>query len=283
MSVRTYNPAVRVANWCENLYLEDDILKDFIEKRERGELLIQKSGKLRDKVLNKVDLSVSRDGYLHFGDRVMILNPGAVDRTKHASGDEPRDDNVISINISPSALHSGSSIPAECGVSGSKNTEASARNVFVITSTTGQTTGTLAYREPFYLCTGDDDERLYLSSEALTFSKVSGKSRHNSVSLVPNPSFGTQFQVLHFNPKLRMEYEHTPVHANTKVIINHVQTNHNLAVEQKYKLRTPFGWEYEVSTHTYLDCHRAEMDVNHFMFVCSVPGDDIAPHVLNNN
>ena len=47
MSVRTYNPSVRVGNWNEDLCLEEDLLKDFLEKKESGELLIYKSNNLR--------------------------------------------------------------------------------------------------------------------------------------------------------------------------------------------------------------------------------------------
>lgn len=45
-----------------------------------------------------------------------------------------------------------------------------------------------------------------------------------------------------------------------------------------FSFRTPFGTqEYEVSCHTYLDSHRAEQDVNHFMIMMGVPGDDVYP------
>lgn len=37
--------------------------------------------------------------------------------------------------------------------------------------------------------------------------------------------------------------------------------------------RTPFGLEYEVTTNTVLDCHKAETDVNHWVFVTKLPGD----------
>jgi len=48
--------------------------------------------------------------------------------------------------------------------------------------------------------------------------------------------------------------------------------------------RTPVGTrEFEISAHTYLDSHRAEMDINHWMIVMGVPGDEIYPVVPNDS
>ena len=41
--------------------------------------------------------------------------------------------------------------------------------------------------------------------------------------------------------------------------------------------RTAFGTEREVSTHTILDSHKVEIDVNHWMLMLTVPGDDLMP------
>lgn len=88
MSVRSYNPSVRVGNWNEDINLEEvvmmllymqymahcrslmyayilyssaryslvlqDQLKDFLEKKERGELMIQKTSNLLKTILKEV-------------------------------------------------------------------------------------------------------------------------------------------------------------------------------------------------------------------------------------
>lgn len=74
MSVRTYNPSVRVGNWNEDLCLEEvnttyfkymhniylfniqDLLKDFLDKKEKGELAIQKTHNLLQTILRPVRL-----------------------------------------------------------------------------------------------------------------------------------------------------------------------------------------------------------------------------------
>ena len=89
--IRTYNSQVRVGNWNEDICLEEDLLKgertqmtsigwplnlDFLERKENGTLLIQKKAKLRELFLSEVELTESKDGYIHFGDKVMIMNQG---------------------------------------------------------------------------------------------------------------------------------------------------------------------------------------------------------------
>ena len=49
---------------------------DFLERKENGTLLIQKKAKLRELFLSEVELTESKDGYIHFGDKVMIMNQG---------------------------------------------------------------------------------------------------------------------------------------------------------------------------------------------------------------
>jgi hypothetical protein len=74
--IRTYNPQVRVGNWNEDVCLEEDLMKDFLERKDNGTLLIQKKAKLRESYLAEVELTESKDGYIHFGDKVMIMNKG---------------------------------------------------------------------------------------------------------------------------------------------------------------------------------------------------------------
>ena len=74
--IRTYNSSVRVGNWNEDICLEEDLLKDFLLRKENGTLLIQKKAKLRELYQQTVELSHSQDGYVHFGDNVMLMNQG---------------------------------------------------------------------------------------------------------------------------------------------------------------------------------------------------------------
>ncbi|XP_046350781.2 cilia- and flagella-associated protein 161-like [Haliotis rufescens] len=264
MNVRTYNPSVRVGNWNEDIQLEEDTLKDFLERKQKGQLLIQQSHSLGATLLQKRDLSVSRDGCVHFGDVVMLTCQEAADRTKYSSGVNPRDQCALAASSTD--------------ISGTRNLEPVLRSVFVIKSVDGSADGQpLSYGQAFHLSTVDEAGNLLLHSDQVSFRKSAKKSRHQVVSLVSEASYLTQWQVKCRDPRVRMEFEGAPVPANEQVIITHCKTNQNLAVEQAFLLRTTMGQEYEISCNTYLNSHKAEEDVNKWVFKLSMPGNDFYP------
>lgn len=280
-NVRTYNPSVRVGNWNEDIQLEEDTLKDFLEKREHGQLMYQKRTKLEQTIFKKLDLSISRDGCVHFGDIVSLRCPATRDRTKYFAHKEPRDACQLCVTPAINKILEAQKLEGPCNVTASKDLCSNLRSSFVITSIDGskQKGEPLRYGDLFYLCTLDNEGgNLYLSSCRATLEKCAAKSRKQEVTFVSEPSFMTEWRILHYNPQMRMEYEGIPVPANAIALINHKYTNNDLAVEENFVIRTPFGTqEYEVSCHTYLDSHRAEQDVNHFMIMMGVPGDDVYP------
>jgi hypothetical protein len=265
---RPYCPGVRVGNWFEDIALEEDIVRDYLDKRERGELLGQRQAGLTDFAHQKVELSISRDGKVHFGDVIMVINPQTQDcsRCNHA----------LSMTLNEDAIFD----PKASVCSDTKDVTASAlslkptlRSTFVIRSCDGSHNGeTLRYNQPFYLSTSDG--KLFLTSDHATFMQSAKKSRHNKVWLGSPPTHLSEWRILPYDPQFRMELEHHPVPANSKVIFNHVKTNKNLCLE-KYFISTYFGKEQEVSCNTEVDSHRAEIDTNHWMLTMSVPGSDI--------
>ncbi|KAL5004226.1 hypothetical protein ScPMuIL_017682 [Solemya velum] len=280
MSVRTYNPSVRVGNWNEDIQLEEDTLKDFLERRENGQLLYQKRTSLLQTTFKQVDLGISRDGYIHFGDLVNIRCPGSKDKTKHFAHVDPRSTCQLSVNPEISKILEAKKFQAPCSVSGCLDTSPVMRSSLVIKSCDGTPNGEpLRFGQPFHISTLDGEGGdLLLQSDCTDFQKCTNRSRHQEVKLVADSSFLTQWQVLHINPQLRMEFERTPVPANVNLIINHLKTNQNLAVEEEFMSRTAFGSrEYEITTQTYLDSHRAEKENNHWQIVMAVPGGDVNP------
>ncbi|KAL3866700.1 hypothetical protein ACJMK2_043981 [Sinanodonta woodiana] len=280
MSVRTYNPSVRVGNWNEDIQLEEDTLKDFLERRDKGQLLYQKRTQFEQTIFKKIDLTISRDGFVHFGDIVNIRCPGTKDKTKYFAHLEPRQDCQLSVYPEINRILEANKFEEPCGITGARDLTPNLRSCFVIRSCDGsKNSEPLRYGQPFFISTLEGEGgNLLLQSDRANLTKSVNKSRHQDVSLVLNPSFLVEWQVLHFDPRLRMEYEGIPVPANERVIINHRKTNQNLAVEDEFTIRTPFGSrEYEITSHTYLDSHRAEKEVNHWMIIMGVPGDPVYP------
>ncbi|XP_062439695.1 cilia- and flagella-associated protein 161 isoform X2 [Rhea pennata] len=135
-----YSRGVRVGNWSEDAALAEELLEDFRRKKERGELLIQRSKKLRDNLLRKVKLSLPKDGFVHFGDTVMLLSP---DNNKSSMENYPGvcGKLALAVDLDEIAMFSAKSLQAPCGVSAVKSTDPIGRNTFCILSVDGGSVG----------------------------------------------------------------------------------------------------------------------------------------------
>ena len=104
------------------------MILDFLERKENGTLLIQKKAKLRELFLSEVELTESKDGYIHFGDKVMIMNQGRVFNIPNQSwplvlGPESGQERVL-------AMYAEDKING--GLSASDNLNPCSRNTFTI-------------------------------------------------------------------------------------------------------------------------------------------------------
>ncbi|KAK7891485.1 hypothetical protein WMY93_023448 [Mugilogobius chulae] len=268
VSLRTTARA-KVGNWYEDLRLEQDTLREYLEKKERGELAAQKSDFLKEHILKPVSLSVSTDGAVHFGDTVMLVNVGG----------PRRESTALSINAEVSSLSRGESSPglqSPCEVSAAPQLQACTRTALIIASVDGSLEGThLHYEQTFALkSTGGFARGLFLTSDIRTFQKCAKKSRLQEVSLEADGSFLSWWKVVHFDPQERLEHEGLPVPANAKVLIVHCKTNQALAVLGNQVLWTMLGKSFEVTAHTFLDSHKAEEENNHWWICTSDPGQE---------
>ncbi|MEE6503780.1 hypothetical protein FKM82_004949 [Ascaphus truei] len=235
-----------------------------------------RSERKHETCLLQTELSIPKDGFLHFGEVVILLNPE--NREETLSNTSPVHGNVtLCVSPAESAVHSESLLEAPCGISASTNVKPHVRNAFVITSVDGSALGeTLHYGQNFALRTTEGFMgHLYLTSDQKTFLKCSKKSCLQEVSLTNKPLYQTCWQIVYLDPQLRLEHEGFPVPANTKVLIVHSKTNQCLAVLRKYVLWTFFGKDYEVTAHTFLNAHKAEGNENHWILVTGNPSDDM--------
>ncbi|KGL94194.1 Uncharacterized protein C15orf26, partial [Charadrius vociferus] len=254
---------------------EQDRLRDFMHKRERGELLIQKINKLQDNLFKKIRLSVSKDGFVHYGDTVMLLNPESKPSVENCPGLCGR--LTLAINLDELSVHSAESLQAPHGVSAVESADPVGRNTFCILSVNGGTVGEpIRFGQNFRLGTtgGFSDQMLYLASDHKSFIRFAKKSYLQQVFLTAELSYLTCWQATFLDPQLRLEYEGYPVPANSKMIITHCHTNRSLAVPRNFWTWSYFGKEYEVICHTYLDSHKAEEDKNYWVIVTGNPSDE---------
>ncbi|KAM8750473.1 cilia- and flagella-associated protein 161 [Acanthopagrus schlegelii] len=275
MAKMSYRANVKIGNWTEDLRLDEDAKKEFLEKKERGELAAQKVDFLKQNMLSPVDLTVTSDGKLHFGDVVMLVNMGG----------EKRECSAVSINADVNSLIKIPSpgLQAPCGISAGSAIQPCTRTAFIITSVDGSPDrSTLHFEQSFALKTTSGFARgLYLTSDRQSFQKCAKKSRLQEVNLEGGSSFLSWWKIVHFDPQERLEYEGQPVHANVKVLIVHCKTNQALAALGDHVLWTAYGNEYEVTAHTFLDSHKVEKNNNHWMLCTSDPAGN--SHLLLNH
>ncbi|KAM4733793.1 cilia- and flagella-associated protein 161 isoform 2-T2 [Anableps anableps] len=259
-----YQPKVKTGNWKEDLLFAENAMQEYFEKKERGELLVQKVDFLKRNILEP--LSVINDGLLHFGDVVMLVNVGG----------ENRDNSAVSINADVNSLtKTPSGIQTPCGVSAERCIQSCVRTAFIITSVDGSPEGsTLHFDQTFALRTCGFARGLYLTSDLQGFHKRAKMSGLQEVYLDNCTYFLSWWKIAHLDPQERLEYEGQPVPANEKVLIIHCKTNQALAVLGDRLLWTAYGKEYEVTAHTFLDSQKAEKDVNHWILCTSDPAGD---------
>ncbi|XP_008686038.1 cilia- and flagella-associated protein 161 isoform X1 [Ursus maritimus] len=274
MAQNLYGPRVRMGNWNEDIYLEEEIMKDFLEKRDKGQLLIQRNRILKENLLRPMQLSVTEDGYVHCGDKVMLVNPSYPETEADwcLGGD-------LSLCVTPDEItaHLSDELQVPCGLSAAQTRIPVGRNTFIVLSADRNAMGqVLRYGQNFCLAItgGFEGRMLYLSSDHRTLLKSSKKSWLQEVYLTDEASYLNCWQVAFLDPQLRLEYEGLPVPANAKVLINHCHTNRGLAAHRHLFLSTYFGKEAEVAAHTDLDSHRVEKPRNHWMLVTGNPRKD---------
>nr|XP_009679885.1 PREDICTED: uncharacterized protein C15orf26 homolog [Struthio camelus australis] len=274
---RCISPTMRCTEkFLEDAALAEELLEDFRRKREAGELFTQRCQKLQDNLLKKVKLSLPKDGFVHFGDTVMLLSP---DNNKSWMENYPGvcGKLVLAVNLDEVAMFTAESLRAPCGVSAVKSMDPVGRNTFCILSVDGGAVGEpIRFGQKFGLGAtgGFSDQTLYLASDHKSFLRFAKKSYLQQVFLTDELSYLTRWHAAFLDPQLRLEYEGFPVPANSNIIITHCHTNQSLAVPRNFCIRSYFGMEYEVVCHTYLNSHKAEEDKNYWVIVTGNPSDE---------
>ncbi|XP_064245381.1 cilia- and flagella-associated protein 161 [Passer domesticus] len=277
----SYRLGVRIGNWLEDEIAQQDLLRDFIRKREKGQLLVQRLARLQESIFKKVELSVSSDGFVHFGDTVLLMNPDCkssdLGGTSQERDPEMRGDVTLAVDMEEVSLYSDEPLQISRGLSAVKRVDPIGRNAFCIVSVDGSAVGEpLRYGQNFLLGTkgGVSDKLFYLASDHKTFRDFAKKSRLQKVFLTAELSYLTFWQAKSLDPQLRLEHEGFPVPAETKIIITHCYTNRNLAVPRTFCVWSCFGREFEVICHNYLDSRKVEEDKNYWEIITGNPGPE---------
>ncbi|CAF0724312.1 unnamed protein product [Brachionus calyciflorus] len=246
---RPYNRNVLIGNWFEDRALEEDIIKDYLDKKNRGELASQKAQ--TNQVL-PATLTTVNDNRVHSGDIIMLKCDGNVNSASPLLPKAYRNDCFIVENVG-----------AAGGISSQVPTTISA---FIVKSVDGSPLGSsIKFGQPFIITTLCGTK--FLHSDPLSYDKAARRSRMQIVDFVSVYNHECDWVATCLNPKFRLEAEGSDIPANEKIIILNMKTNKALAVHCDFNNKSRF----EIVAHTFLDSHKAEEDVNHWKFVTNLP------------
>lgn len=255
--IRPFNKNVLIGNWYEDRVLEEDVIKDYLEKRQNGHLVSQKNAALYKP--QPEGLTTSPDNRIRFGDTLLIRCEGTESKPSPLIAKAPRSDCFLS--APQLGLQDNSGIAC-----GNPNPILTDKTALVIQSVDGTINGnSVKFGQPFAISTSD--KSLFLHSDTRLYDRCANKSRLQMVDFQTVYNHECDWVATCLNPKFRMECEGTDIPANEKILIIHMKTNKALGVVTDFNKSNRF----EIVAHTFLDSHKAEEDVNHWQFLTNVP------------
>jgi len=235
----------RIGNWSEDLELEEIKLKDYLKKKETGNLMVTAKQRQLESSLQPDQLASSPDGMLHFGMRIMAVNH----QSKGVLSANPYDKVQKQYDA---FMLTTSSVGTPC-----------VRNVFTLQradENDGFDGDGLHYGQNFRLVLSPFSEIAtdsYMHSEMVTGLAAAKFSRHQEVTALTAPNGETLWQVLYPDTAARFEMDGEPVPAGSPLVIRHVHTGSFLASDE-IPYHNLFGQEFEVHCFHYYSLGKSQ-------------------------
>jgi hypothetical protein len=238
-----FGSTCRIGNWSEDIELEEIRLKDYLKKKERGELVVlEKQSKLQ-RSLQPAALSKAEDGFLRFGMNTMVFN--------HQS------EGFLAGNANEQIPKTNFSIATTTG----PNSNPCVRNVFTIERASdddGFDGDVMHYGQNFRMVLNSLLEfPVYLHSEPISPLAASKYTRRQEVVMYAKANGSTLWKVLHPDVNMRFEMDGQQVPACSECVLQHVQTGSFLSSD-KVAYMTLFGQEFEVCGHAALSTNKTQ-------------------------
>lgn len=238
-----FGSSCRIGNWSEDIELEEIKLKDYLKKKEGGNLVVlAKQAKLQ-RSLQPMGLSVPEDGVLRFGMTIMIYN--------HAC------EGFLAGNANEQLPKTNFAIATTAG----PNSNPCVRNVFTIERASeddGYDGDVLHYGQNFRLALRELLEfPVYLHSEPVSPMAASKYTRRQEVLMFAKANGSTLWKAQCPDVKVRFEMEGQEVMANEQCVLHHVQTGSFLCSD-KVPYMTLFGQEFEVCGHAWYSTNKTQ-------------------------
>ncbi|OHT02863.1 hypothetical protein TRFO_06901 [Tritrichomonas foetus] len=231
----------RNGNWFEESVLEDEKMREFLEKKEKGTLTIQRIRQNLATVEIPQERSGPSDSFLHYGQMVRIANGEMRCFVACDPGDEEnREEGLYSC-------------------SGSPQMETTARNVWVLkryeeqnprdllTLPADEDDDIVHYGDQFIISTTDaiGSSPFYLASTKTDWAHFSRASRKQLVYSTQNLDFKCVWKIDSVGKDSSFDMEGEPVELGQPLFIKHASTNSPLAVHDA-QIFNDYGSEYEL-------------------------------------
>jgi len=271
-----YQSKVKIGNWSEDMELEAAKLKTYLLKKDRGALKCSQAEERFAHALQTMELSpTNTDGYVHFGDLLMLFNQ-ATDGSLACDPQEKMSDDTFA-------------------TTSTWYTEPCARNTFVIKRWEGRgdkKDAMFDFRDDIvhfgqkiqFVCNPVlvGGQECFLSSAPRTPTSFSRYSRNQEVCINTAGNWMSVWEVQYLDPQFQMEMEGQAVPTNAPIALLHCGTRQHLASDV-IKYKNDFGTEYEMFCKTFADIEKCQLgardkrmlgDCNRWCFVSSIPTED---------
>jgi len=262
----SFSSTTRVGNWNEDLEVHQERQNKLLEMEANGELLTQKMDRKFQNHCSKVELAQQRESdFVQFGEPVLLFN----EDTKA----------FVSVDLDAKLHH----IKERFAVTSAPADGAIRRNAFALERYVPKTKQpefydydtaptTLHYGQTFRIRIYDPDfhngNELFLRSQRQSPSVCAPVTRNaQEVSVDSHQDFAAVWKVVYRDPKLRLDFEGTPVRGNYPLCIVHAQSGEMLSSSTGAVMRNDFGKEYEVCAKANRNIHKVEEECNVFYFV----------------
>ncbi|XP_018324742.1 cilia- and flagella-associated protein 161-like [Agrilus planipennis] len=245
-----YTPPVHVGQWFEEVNKMREELKTIQFKRDRCDLLVQKTRAMYKNVLRP--MRIAKDApTIEFGKNYLLKSPDIPARTVIGQNGQPKlkCGVYLAAIIDEKIIDTAQQFIKGCLLTACLERLPCVRNTFTFEGCDGQEEGKrIHYGEDFYIRIAGSDG-LYVQCENSTMNDF---NEHLSVRLTDCPNGYSRFNILNVDKDLRVETWGYDAPPNAKIIIQHTASGRNLAVEKTKLIPTFYGPEYKVSCHNFV-------------------------------
>ncbi|XP_035212468.1 cilia- and flagella-associated protein 161-like [Stegodyphus dumicola] len=274
-----HDPRLLLGNWREERAREEAAYEQSLLKQSKRDLPVQKIELYMDMLNKPVELTTNFDGFLHNKDTIQI-----VWRRPSTSLASSNQNSCVFLSALPYDFEKNGVFVEPCLATGSSDPNGSSvRSTFHVCRNDDRIPDwiPIMFGECITICTVIPTGSFYLCSEQRTPLKYAKYSGHQRTEWVKNLSPYCLWKIVAKDQNFRQRFSEAEVAqafcgkklsvpyvpVNEEVIITHVRTGQNLALEKRHFIKTLMGSEWEVSCHTYIDRNRKETEENFWAFV----------------